>query len=261
MEISTLKYASFIPLVLSLTNLLIAYIKSKTTDNKFEFRYLSHVLYTIIAGVLLFYILKISNNASMLLTFGFMVFFVPLVEFTWLFEKKERRSFELVERQIFANTFIVGSLIFLPIVLLRIHYDNKKMIYPPETIQTFNIEEINSSLDRIQNKYTEINKAISQETSQITVTIEDILTQINEKNLELQEINSQMDRLNNQIEYYETLINLSDEEVNSVIYALSRNKYQDYIIGGVIGFFVSMIANYFSRRIQMRKEIEHDKND
>lgn len=256
MKFFTSEYVSAIPFVFSLINIIIAIWKCRKSEYSVDSKYIYHMIFTFIAGVILFFIARI-NSSFVIWFWVLMTAIVPLVEFLEFFDKREKSEFELSSNNMGKNSIIWGVLIVLPIFLIKTHHDVKQMKYAPDTIQTFNIEEINNSLDRIQEKYKEINKAVSQESSEMTATIEDILKQINEKNLELKDMNAVMSKMKMQIEYYEGLINLSDKEVQAVVYALTKDKYKDYLIGGVIGFFVSMLANHVSRRIRERKNRYH----
>ena len=110
------------------------------------------------------------------------------------------------------------------------------------------IENFNKIKELIKSTEDEL---ISQ-SENIDKLVDELISEIERRNIELREINQERADVLTELEYYKTIASLTKEQSDAVYRALQRARYIDYIVGFAIGIFTSgfffMIQHFYFRR-------------
>lgn len=124
-----------------------------------------------------------------------------------------------------------------------------------------NLDSIKDSLTGITHSLRRVSDNIEVESSQLEMSISDLLEQVQAKDLELQSLNQKAENMVAEIEKYKTLASLTKEQAEVVRQSLKQGNLIERFSGFGVGIFSAILSRFLYQYIvHLFKEDKKDKN-
>jgi len=102
---------------------------------------------------------------------------------------------------------------------------------------------VGRSFQAIRRNFDDIQVAVRREMSMVDVAIQNLQSRIATQERQLERARSELGRTLRELEEYKVLASLSRDQQEIFLRFLSRQKYQEYVIGFILGIVGSVLAN------------------
>jgi hypothetical protein len=169
---------------------------------------------------------------------------------------REMKRFEAI---LFGFILIVNLIMFIWIIPIGLLPNLRVMDNKLAVTQSISPDPIVNNLSQIQQSIGTVEDQLKEQSDNIDYLSKSLVQEIEKKNDDLKKINDERNKLESDIAYYDSLASLSKDQADSIINALNRSKYIDYIFGFIIGIITSGIF-YFLPRLTRRKKSKENSN-
>ena len=150
-------------------------------------------------------------------------------------------SRELIE--ILAFTMLglsaLGAVLAIPYALLpRLRRNARKTA----DSTTLDVLAVDRSFARIKENFAEVQAAVIRETSSLDSAFSNLQSDIGNQERQLQKIKLELGKALRELEEYRALASMTREQQDVFLRILSRQKYQEYFVGFILGLVGSILV-------------------
>lgn len=202
------------------------------------------IVIPIIAVIFNYYLIK-SNN--WLGYFYYAIIIIPLILLI-LNEKYVFLDGPEINGVIVLKAFVsfIPTILLIFLLIQNIGNDFNQTITTKNELKLIDIKTIEVSFNKIKEKYSSIERTVKEESKNIDDMVSKALVSINQTNKELEDLRKREIKLKNEIEYLKGLASISEEQSKVIVETLSKNKYLDYLVGGLLGFIASLAVAFIA---------------
>jgi len=193
--------------------------------------------------------------------YGVFQYLIPLMVVILLILEEKYELLEKSQKTILHKEFVILVLISFvsPFVMLFVavpiavipYFDNVPNVNEI-TADKISPVPIVTNLARIKDSIEELEKQLMIESQSIDTLSDAVVEELERHSNELEDLKKEQAEVMTQLEYYKSLTSLTEDQTQSVVSALNRSRYVDYLVGfgiGILtgGFFI-VLQNYYFRK-------------
>ena len=110
---------------------------------------------------------------------------------------------------------------------------------------SMNLDTIKTSLRNITESFRDVSKSIEIQSVELDNSINELLKQVSQKELELQELNQQTQDVIAELDHYKKIASISKEEAQNIRAYLNEGQFTERIISFILGIISSLIVRLF----------------
>jgi hypothetical protein len=115
----------------------------------------------------------------------------------------------------------------------------------------FDLGFIAAGFENIRQNFQGVQKAISSETLNIDRAISRFQENLQSQSNEFKRLQNELVRTKEELEEYRTLASLTKQQRDTLLAALSRQKYVDYLVGFILGVASSALVQFFPNIVKL----------